>query len=126
MPMTSLTWTSRQARTHKPHWMQASRLTRIAGWLGSLAQRASTAGKRLPVTPTASACPQKCEVGSCEFSRSGWSATRSSMTSERAFRARSVAVRTFMPMAGVRLQEAASTRSPSISTMQARQLPSGR
>ncbi len=36
------------------------------------------------------------------------------------------AVFTFMPTAGVRLQEAASTRSPSISTMQARQLPSGR
>jgi len=33
---------------------------------------------------------------------------------------------TFMPTDGVRLQEAASTRSPSISTMQARQLPSGR
>ena len=30
-PMTSLTCTSRQARTHRPHWMQASRLTRIAG-----------------------------------------------------------------------------------------------
>ena len=30
-----------------------------------------------------------------------------------------------MPTVGVRLQEAASTRSPSISTMQARQLPSG-
>ena len=33
---------------------------------------------------------------------------------------------TFMPTLGVRLQDAASTRSPSISTMQARQLPSGR
>ena len=33
---------------------------------------------------------------------------------------------TFMPTVGVRLQDAASTRSPSISTMQARQLPSGR
>ena len=33
--MTSLTCTSRQARTHRPHWMQASRLTRIAGWLAS-------------------------------------------------------------------------------------------
>jgi len=32
---------------------------------------------------------------------------------------------TFMPTVGVRLQEAASTRSPSTSTMQARQLPSG-
>ncbi len=44
----------------------------------------------------------------------------------RALVARSVAVLTFMPTPGVRLHEAASTRSPSISTMQARQLPSGR
>jgi hypothetical protein len=34
--------------------------------------------------------------------------------------------RTTMPSRGARMQEAASTRSPSISTMQARQLPSGR
>jgi hypothetical protein len=30
MPMTSLTCTSRQARTHRLQWMQASRLTAIA------------------------------------------------------------------------------------------------
>src|SRR5699024_5628187 len=30
-PMTSLPCTSRQARTHKVHWMQASRLTAMAG-----------------------------------------------------------------------------------------------
>ena len=41
-------------------------------------------------------------------------------------RARSEAVTTFMPAAGLRMQDAASTRSPSISTMQARQLPSAR
>src|SRR6267142_1593994 len=40
MPMTSLTCTSRHARTQRPHWMQASRLTRIAGWLASACQRA--------------------------------------------------------------------------------------
>ena len=40
--------------------------------------------------------------------------------------ARSDAVFTFMPAVGVRMQLAASTRSPSTSTMQARQLPSGR
>ncbi len=44
----------------------------------------------------------------------------------RALVARSVVVFTTMPSAGLRMQEAASTRSPSISTMQARQLPSGR
>ena len=40
--------------------------------------------------------------------------------------ARSVCVLTLMPAVGVRMQLAASTRSPSISTMQARQLPSAR
>ena len=43
----------------------------------------------------------------------------------RAVLARSVWVFTFMPGVGVRRQLAASTRSPSISTMQTRQLPSG-
>jgi hypothetical protein len=125
MPITSFTCTSRQARTHRPHWMQASRFTRIAGWLTSGAQR-SAAGKRLAVTPVLSAQPQKREVGSCEVARAGWSATSSSITIFCAFQARSLADFTFMPMAGLRMQEAASTRSPSISTMQARQLPSGR
>ena len=125
MPMTSLTWTSRQARTQRLHWMQASRLTLMAGWLKSPVQR-SAAGKRLSDTSRKSACTQKCEVGSCEVTRSGWSATSSSSTMARALVARSVADLTFMPTAGVRLHEAASTRSPSISTMQARQLPSGR
>jgi hypothetical protein len=40
--------------------------------------------------------------------------------------ARSESVMTFMPSAGVLTHDAASTRSPSISTMQARQLPSAR
>ncbi len=44
----------------------------------------------------------------------------------RACRARSDADLTFMPSVGLRMQLAASTRSPSISTMQARQLPSAR
>jgi hypothetical protein len=48
------------------------------------------------------------------------------MTIRRAFTARSLAVRTFMPACGLRMHEAASTRSPSTSTMQARQLPSAR
>src|SRR6516225_5707450 len=77
--MTSLTCTSRQARTHRLHWMQASRLTRIAGWLASLCQR-SAAGKRLSTTPDLSAQCQNFESGSCEVARSGWSATSSSIT----------------------------------------------
>jgi len=40
--------------------------------------------------------------------------------------ARSVSVLIFIPGVGVRMQLAANTRSPSISTMQTRQLPSGR
>ena len=130
MPITSLTCTSRQARTHRLHWMQASMLTRIAGWLASVSQCASCAramaGKRLSATPVRSAQPQKAEVGSCDPSRSGWSATSSSITKARDFRARSVCVCTRIAMAGTRLQLGARVRSPSISTMQTRQLPSGR
>ena len=44
----------------------------------------------------------------------------------RAVFARVESVLTFMPAVGLRMHEAASTRSPSISTMQARQLPSAR
>ena len=47
MPITSLTCTSRQARTHRLHWMQASRLTAIAIWLRSGAGSRSRAGRRL-------------------------------------------------------------------------------
>ena len=105
--------------------MQESRLTRIAGWLASPSQR-SAAGKRLSVTPIVSAQFQNLESGSCEVSRAGWSETSSSITIFCAATARALSVFTFMPTVGVRLQDAASTRSPSISTMQARQLPSGR
>ena len=48
------------------------------------------------------------------------------MTSRRAVVARSLAVVTTMPGVGLRMHDAASTRSPSISTMHARQLPSAR
>ncbi len=106
--------------------MQASKLTRMAGWLGSCSQRSSRPGKRLSVTPVRSAQFQNELVGSCEVARGGWSATSSSSTILRAFSARSVPVWTFMPTAGMRLQDGARTRSPSISTMQTRQLPSGR
>jgi hypothetical protein len=125
MPITSLTWTSRQARTQRLQLMQASRLTDIAGWLRSIAGRSSL-GKRLAVTPILSAQFQNLESGSREVARAGWSATSSSNTILREASARGVETPTFMPGAGLRRQEAASTRSPSISTMQARQLPSGR
>ncbi len=52
MPMTSLTCTSRQARTQRLHWMQASRLTAMAGWLrsGGGTTILSRLGKRLGST----------------------------------------------------------------------------
>ena len=78
------------------------------------------------MTSSLSAHSQSFEVGSCEVARDGWSATSSSITIFCAAAARALSVVTFMPMDGVRLQEAANTRSPSISTMQARQLPSAR
>ena len=84
-------------------------------------------GKRLiGVTLMASTQFQNLDAGSWLVSRSGWSAMSSSNTIWRDFLARSLAVFTFMPVAALRWQEAASTRSPSTSTMQARQLPSAR
>ncbi len=128
MPITSLTCTSRQARTHRLQWMQASRLTAIATWLASSSGTCagSRAGNRLAATPSTSAIAHSWLERSCAADCAGWSATSSSITSRRARAARSVAVETTMPGVGLRMQDAASTRSPSISTMQARQLPSGR
>src|SRR5215831_12731550 len=120
MPITSLTCTSRQARTQRLHWMQASRLTAIAGWLRSGAG-AARRGNRLVVTPCRSAVSQNSDCGSCATSLGGWSVSNSSTTMRRAVLARWVCVLTFMPGVGVRMQLAASTRSPSISTMQTRQ-----
>ena len=105
--------------------MQASRLTAIAGWLSSGAGRVR-AGKRLSRTPVSSAHRHSRDFGSWADSRGGWSASSSSMTMLRAVVARSLAVLTIMPSVGSRMHDAASTRSPSISTMQARQLPSAR
>ena len=52
--------------------------------------------------------------------------SNNSITMARLFWARSLSVRTTMPAWGVRQQLAAKVRSPSTSTTQARQLPSGR
>src|SRR5262249_429144 len=115
MPMTSLTCTSRQARTHRLQWMQASRLTAMAGWLRS-GSGAPRRGKGLVSTFWRVAVFQNSESGSCAMSCAGWSAMSSSTTMRRAVLARSVWVFTFMPGVGLRMQLAASTRSPSIST----------
>ena len=125
MPMTSLTWTSRQARTQRVQWMQASRLTVMAGWLASVTG-AVRAGKRRSMTSIFLAQSQNREPGACAASGGGWAASSISNTMSRADLARSDEVRTVMPSVGWRMQLAASTRSPSISTMQARQLPAAR
>ena len=70
MPMTSLTCTSRQARTQRLHWMQASRLTAIAEWLRSgcrhVCARAWGSGRRR--SPWRLAVFQNSESGSCATS----------------------------------------------------------
>ena len=125
MPITSLTCTSRQARTQRLQWMQASRLTAIAGWLTS-ADGAARAGKRPAVSPASSTQCHRSESGAWARARAGWSASSSSRTMRRAFTARSEPVITFIPGAGLRRHDGARTRSASISTMQTRQLPSER
>ena len=97
MPITSLTCTSRQARTQRLHWMQASRLTRIAGWLASGGQR-GRAGKAARRDADAfGPCPER-RVGSCEVARAGWSATQQFHHHARAaFGALASSVWTFMP-----------------------------
>ncbi len=81
--------------------------------------------KRDCVTPSVAAQVAKVDVAS-RPSGPGMSVISSSKTIRRACSARGVAVFTTMPSRGVRMQDAARVRSPSISTRQARQLPSGR
>ncbi len=59
-------------------------------------------------------------------SAAGASACSSSSTIFCECTARALTLETSMSLAGLRQHEGASTRSPLISTMQARQLPSGR
>jgi hypothetical protein len=125
MPMTSLCCTSRQARSHRPQAMQASSRTAIAGCDRSAAGRVGSGAKRDSATPSFAAQRAKPPVAS-RASAPGWSASSSSNTIRRVRFARSLALCTTMPGVGVRMQEATRTRSPSTSTMQARQLPSGR
>src|SRR5262245_65914755 len=83
MPITSLTCTSRQARTQRLHWMQASRLTAIAGWLRS-GTSAVRRGNLLAVTFCRSAVFQNSESASCATFFGGWSVSSSSTTILRA------------------------------------------
>ncbi len=109
--------------------MQASRLTAIATWLRSGGGTSIGVALGEAAGLDLLALDDLPELGIRivrDAPASGWSVISSSATMRRAVLARSVWVFTFMPGVGVRMQLAASTRSPSISTMQTRQLPSGR
>ena len=115
-----MTCSSRQARTQRVHWMHAERFTAIAGCDRSGATGARAAKRGLPT-------PSRAAHSSTSlwrvYSASGMSDSSSSSTSCCDLRARSLSVVTFMPSVGVRQHDGASTRSPAISTMHARQLP---
>ena len=89
-------------------------------------RRTSLAKRSLPAMPIDDAHCQNFDWLSGPASAERMLLASSSNTISRDFFARSVSVLTTMPVAGLRMHEAASTRSPPISTMQARQLPSGR
>jgi hypothetical protein len=129
MPITSLTCTSRQARTHSPHWMQASRLTRMATWLSSSSgmRILLQLGKAAFETPLASAMSHRC-AGAVMRRLALWLIGQQHLDHHlaRALLARGAVGGHDHALGGWRMQEAASVRSPSTSTMQARQLPSGR
>ena len=80
----------------------------------------------LHATALATIVEGQTDLALCATARSGWSPTSNSNTSRREVFARSLAECTFIPGEGARMHEAASTRSPSTSTMQARQLLSAR
>ena len=124
--MTSLTCTSRQARTHRLHWMQASRLTAMAGWLRSGAGCARSRGKRLALDLLALGLFQNSESGSSR--RRAVGLVGQQQFGHHPARGLGALGRGLHLHAGrgLRMQVAASTRSPSTSTMQTRQLPSGR
>src|SRR3546814_3139587 len=126
MPMTSLTWTSRQARTQAPQAMQASRLTAMAGL--EMSTPASTwpalanfdpsrslpmvfLGPEIPIDDAQR--PQTDRLSGPSPARTMLLA-RSSNTMERAFAARSLPVSPPMPSLRLLLTEAARTRSPSL------------
>ena len=126
MPITSLTCTSRQARTQRLHWMQASSCTAIAGWLRSGPARRA-AGKRLSLDlqPVGPLPQRRVRVVRGGARRAGRRPAARTPSCARLWRARWRSAPS-CPAVGLRMHDAASTRSPSISTMQARQLPSAR
>ena len=109
--------------------MQASSATWMAGW-----ERSAGRGEGAGASVAASAGSCICSTSSQKWlersglsARAGWCSSSSSSTPSRACRARAeLALCTTMPARASRMQDAARVRSPSISTMQARQLPSGR
>ena len=98
-PITSLTCTSRQARTHRVHWMHASSRTVIPGCERS-GSGCARVGNRPFVTPRRSAHSVSSE--SVRYVASGVSLTRSSSTIRCDARARSLCVWTTIPSLAVR------------------------
>ena len=121
--MTSLTCSSRHARTQRVHWMHASRLTAIAGCERSAAGCARGAKRGVPMPSARRHCSSS-ESGL--YTVAGTSDTSISTIIFCACTARALSVVTSMPAAGARQHDGASTRSPLISTMHDRQLPSAR
>ena len=125
--MTSLTCTSRQARTHRLQWMHASRLTRIAGWARVGGATAGRHGNRLSVTSMRSAhCHSLRIVLVRDLARRLIGDEHLHHHAPRGLRALGGGVYHHARRYARRWHEAASTRSPSTSTMHARQLPSAR
>src|SRR6266850_2919244 len=118
-----LTCSSRQARTQRVHWMQESRLTAIPGCVKSALGWWRRAKRGLP---TFRLRAQRSSSDSREYFCSGMSESSSSRIIFCAATVRAFFDSTSIPACGARQHEGASTRSPLTSTMQARQLPSGR
>ena len=95
------------------------------GRMAAVGRGLARAGKRLAAISWRPAIVQNFETGSCAASPRLIGHQQLDDHAARGLGAVGV-VLTFMPGVGVRMQLAASTRSPSISTMQTRQLPSGR
>ena len=100
--------------------MQASRLTAMAGCERSCRTCLRASKRGLP-TPILAAHWSTSLLRVYSFS--GMSDSSSSSTSFCDATARSLSVMTFMPAVGARQHDGANTRSPLISTMQERQLP---
>ena len=110
MPITSLTCTSRQARTHRLQWMQASRLTAIAGWDRSGAGAGVPGKARHLDVHRLGPVPERSRCGHGRRRLAAGRRPAAPSPCARAARARSLAVYTFMPAR--RLADAGGRKHP--------------